>query len=158
MVAGSGGDLLTFSNVVGGTSVKGSGSSTDSGNDTVVLSSSATDINVTFAEGADSLSLAKGASNATVAAGGGNDTVVAALTLGSSSIEAAAGDDSLSISVLSLSTLTAGSGADSINLAKGISSEVYTNQGADFITASGDATTTTLAGVRAQTPSELVEM
>ena len=81
LVAGSGGDLLTFSNVVGGTSVKGSGSSTDSGNDTVVFSSSATDINVTFAEGADSLSLAKGATNATVAAGAGNDTVVAALTL-----------------------------------------------------------------------------
>ena len=65
---------------------------------------SATDINVTFAEGADSLSLAKGATNATVAAAAGNDTVVAALTFASSSIEAAAGDDSLSISVLSGST------------------------------------------------------
>ena len=62
---------------------------------------------------------AKGATNATVSAAAGNDTVVAALTLASSSIESAAGDDSLSISVLSLSTLTAGSGADSINLAKG---------------------------------------
>ena len=41
---------------------------------------------------------------------------------------------------------TAGSGADTINLAKAISSEVYTNQGNDLITASGDATTTTLAG------------
>ena len=64
--------------------------------------------------------------------------------MASSSIEAAAGDDSLSVSVLSLSTLTAGSGADSINLAKAVSSEVYTNQGNDFITASGDATTTQL--------------
>ena len=42
--------------------------------------------------------------------------------------------------------MTAGSGADTINLAKAISSEVYTNQGNDLITASGDATTTTLAG------------
>ena len=40
----------------------------------------------------------------------------------------------------------AGSGADSINISKAISSEVYTNQGDDFITASGDSTTTTLAG------------
>ena len=41
--------------------------------------------------------------------------------------------------------------------AKAISSEVYTNQGADYITASGDATTTTLAGGKGLTPSELVE-
>ena len=39
----------------------------------------------------------KGATNATIAAAGGNDSVVAALTLASSSIESADGDDSLSI-------------------------------------------------------------
>ena len=158
MVAGSGGDLLTFSNVVGGTSVKGSGSSTDSGNDTVVLSSSATDINVTFAEGADSLSLAKGASNATVAAGGGNDTVVAALTLGSSSIEAAAGDDSLSISVLSLSTLTAGSGADSINLPRASLQRFIQTKALTSSPLQVTPQQPPWLVVRAQTPSELVEM
>ena len=94
LIAGSGADLLNFNNVVGNASIKGFGSAEDSSNDTVVLASSATDINVDFAAGADSLSLAKGATNATVAAAAGNDTVVAALTVASSSIQAAAGDDS----------------------------------------------------------------
>ena len=83
LVGGSGADLLTFNNVVGNTSVKGFGSDTeDSSNDTVVFSSTANDINVDFAAGADSLSFSKGATNATVAAAAGNDTVVAALTPG----------------------------------------------------------------------------
>ena len=135
--------MVTF-NAVGNTSVRSHDEET--ANDTVVFSSTAKDVNVDFADGADSLSLAKGGTNVTVSAAGGNDTVVAALTFGSSSIQAADGDDSLSLSVLSLSTLTAGSGADTIDIAKGISSEVYSNQGNDLITASGDATTTTLAG------------
>ena len=125
LVGGIGADLLTFSNVVGNTSVKAFGSAEDTDNDTVVFTSSATDINVDFAEGADSLSLAKGATNATVAAAAGNDTVIAALTFANSSIEAAAGDDSLSISVLSGSTISGGSGGDTVNLSKAVSSEVY---------------------------------
>ena len=52
----------------------------------------------------------------------------------------------MSISVLSGSTISGGSGGDTINLSKAVSSEVYTNQASDLITASGDATTSTLAG------------
>ena len=49
--------LLTFSNVVGNTSVQGFWElHEDTSNDTVVFQSTATDINVDFAEGADSLS------------------------------------------------------------------------------------------------------
>ena len=73
------------------------------------------------------------------------------MTLANSSIEAAAGDDSLSISVLSGSTIF-GSGADTINLAK-VFHLRFTNQGNDLITASGDATTTTLPAVKALIPS-----
>ena len=46
------------------------------------------------------------------------DSIFASLTLASSSIEAADGDDSISLSVLSGSTIYAGSGADSIILPK----------------------------------------
>ena len=109
--------MVTFSNVVGSTSVKGFGSSEDSGNDTVVFASTATDVNVDFAGGADSLHFSK-AQPTQLLQQPVSDTVVAALTFASSSISGAAGDDSLSLSVLSLSTLTAGSGADTINLAK----------------------------------------
>ena len=108
--------------VVGNTSIQGSGSTSDTAADSVVLASTATDINVTFAEGADSLHLSKGATNATIAAGGGGDSLFASLTLASSSIEAGLGDDSISLSVLSGSTIYAGSGADSITIAKGVSS------------------------------------
>ena len=52
------------------------GAAEDTSDDTVVFSSTANDINVDFAGGADSLSLAKGATNATVAAAGGNDTLL----------------------------------------------------------------------------------
>ena len=65
----------------------------------------------------------RGATNATVAAAAGNDTIVAALTLANSSIESAAGADSLSFCAGS-STIYAGSGADSINLSKTVSSSL----------------------------------
>ena len=154
MVGGSGADLLTFNNVVGNTYAKGFGQIRDF-QDTVVFSSSASDVNVDLAAGADSLSFSKGATNATVAAAAGNDTVVAALTLASSSVEAAAGDDSLSISVLSLSTRTGGSGAVSLNLAKAVSSEVYANQ---MTSSLPQVTQLLLPAARALTPLSLQVM
>ena len=78
------------------------------------------------------------------------------LTLASSSVEAAAGDDSLSVSVLSGSTITAGSGADTINLVKAISSEVYSNQGNDLVFASVMPPQPLLLVVRELIPSALV--
>ena len=57
LVGGSGADLVTFNNVVGNTSIKGFGATEDTANDTVVFTSTTNDINVDFAEGADSLSL-----------------------------------------------------------------------------------------------------
>ena len=57
LVGGSGADMLTFSNVVGNTSVKGFASTDETANDTVVFRIYSNDVNVDFAEGADSFSL-----------------------------------------------------------------------------------------------------
>ena len=81
MVGGSGADLLTFSNVVGNTSIKGFGSSDDSANDTVVLRPPRTDINVDFAAGLILCLLPKVQPTQLLQLQAGNDTVVAALTL-----------------------------------------------------------------------------
>ena len=118
--------------------------------DSVVLASTASDINVTFAEGADSLHLSKGATNATT---GELGDAICFSDPCRCSIGAGLGDDSISLSVVSGSTISAGSGAGSITFAKGVSSAVYSNQGDDYITATGDATTTTLAGGKGAFPA-----
>ena len=90
--------------------------------------------------------LSKGATNATVAAAGGNDTVIANLTLANSSIQAGAGDDSLSISVLSGSIYYGGLVLTALISAMPFPLRFTPTRGDDYITATGDATSSTLAG------------
>ena len=96
----------TFNNVVGNTfHPRISGGTERHIQRHCCLQSSASDVNVDLAEGADSLPSPRVQPTPLLQQQAGNDTVVAALTLAGSSVEAAAGDDSLSISVLSGSTV-----------------------------------------------------
>ena len=86
----------------------------DTANDTVVFSAAANDNSISTAEGDDSLSLNRALLEALLCRRRQRHRG-RSLTVAGSSIAAGAGDDSLSISVLSNSTITGASGADTIS-------------------------------------------